>query len=302
MNRILTSAGIALLLATVAPAVVLAGNGESLVARLPSGMEGVVSIDVEQLRSAGVYADLTSILTSAPDYRGTVGTLTENGVTFDPTTDVLTVVIAVPDMDDDPDPNDGVMLVEARFDVDQVLAAAAANDYEVLTIGDVRYFVARNKTIAILDATTVAVGSTTPMMRMINAANGEGTAGPGPSLRAQVRAADKSRTVWFAAVRPNGTAGILSMNGGATIGSALNLAVTGAAASAEEATRLVDEATEQRTRLATDPAIAAFGLAPVLEAASLTADEANLNLSLALNAATWSSLSAQLLAIMESEI
>lgn len=302
MNRILTSAGLSLMLAALAPSIAFAGNGESLVARLPSGMEGVVSVDVEQLRSAGVYSDLTSIITSAGDYRATVGTLTDNGVTFDPTTDVLTVVIAVPDMDDDPDPNDGVMLVEARFDPEQVVAAAAANNYEVLTIGDVRYFVARDKTVAILDANTVAMGASAPMMRMINAANGEGTAGPGPSLRAQVRAADKSRTVWFAGVRPNGTAGVLSFNGGATVSSSLNLAVSATAASAEEATRLVDEATAQRAQLANDPAIAAFGLAPVLEAATLTADEASLNLGLALNAATWSSLSAQLLAILESEI
>jgi hypothetical protein len=302
MVRSFISLGLSAVLVGLFASPAFAGNGEALVARVPAGMEGVVSVDVQRLRTAPVFADLTSVITSTSDYRSSIGTLTSNGVTFDPTTDVHTILLAFPDADNTPDPDDALALIEATFNTDQVLAAAAANNYTVQTSGDVRYFVARDRTVALLDATTVAIGPNDRVMQIVNAMAGNGSLGVGPSLRTQVRGADKSEIVWFAMVRPNATAGIQAAHGGATIAATFSAEATGTAVSAAEATRLVTEGNAQRHSAASDPAMAAFGLAPVLAAVTLEAADTSVNVGLSLNAATWASLSAQLLAVLESEL
>jgi hypothetical protein len=278
----------------IAPAA-MAGNGENLVQYVPQGTDAVVAVNVERLRSVSVFSDVTGLITGMSEYRETIGTLTSNGVTFDPMTDVNTVLVAIPNLNASPDSRDGVMIVEADFDTAQVIAAAQANSYTVQTAGSVQYFVARENTVAILAPGIAAVGDNDSVQSIIN-----GSAGAGSGLRAQVRAADKGDTIWFAAT--GSVEGFSAAHGSINMASGFEASLTGTMASAEAASAMVTDLTAQRATLAADATVSALGLTGVVNGLTATSNDANVTFGLTLDSGTWSSLATRLLAVVESEL
>jgi hypothetical protein len=291
--RPVVSAATLLTTIALAPAA-MAGNGENLVQYVPQNTDAVLSVDAERLRSTSIYADVTGLITGRPEYSETIGLLTSNGVAFNPMTDVNTMLLAIPNLSDTAS-SEGLMIVEAQFDTAQVLAAARANSYAIETVGSVQYFVARNNTIAILAPGIVAVGDNASVQAVIN-----GSAGAGTVLRTQVRAADKSDTIWFAAT--GAVEGFGAAHGSINMASGFEASLTGTMASAEAAAAMVTELTAQRATLATDATVSALGLTGVVNGLTVTSNNANVTFGLTLDAATWSSLSTRLLAIVESEL
>lgn len=277
----------------LAPAA-MAGNGANLVQYVPQNTDAVVSVDAERLRSTSIYADVTGLITARPEYSETIGMLTSHGVTFNPMTDVNTLLIAIPNLSETAS-SEGLMIVEAQFDTAQVLAAARANNYVVETVGSVQYFVARNNTLAILAPGIAAIGDNDTVQAIIN-----GSAGAGTVLRTQVRAADKSDTLWFAAT--GAVEGFGAAYGSIDMASGFEASLTGTMASAEAASAMVTDLTAQRATLAGDATVSALGLAGVVNGLTVSSNNANVTFGLTLDAATWSSLSTRLLAIVESEL
>jgi hypothetical protein len=272
----------------------MAGNGENLVQYVPEGTDAMLAVNVERLRSASIYSDATALITGMSEYRETIGTLTASGVTFDPMTDVNTMLLALPTLSDT-ESSAAVLIVEADFDTAQVIAAAQANNYAVQTVGTVQYFVARDNTVAILGPGIVALGDNANVQLIIN-----GSAGAGSGLRATVRAADKSDAIWFAAT---GTGPDFSAaHGSVDLSSGLVASATITVSSAELASGMVTELSSRRAALATDATVAAFGLASVVNGVTVTSNASNVIFGLSLDAASWSSLSTRLLAILESEL
>jgi len=272
----------------------MAGNGENLVQYVPQSTDAIVSVNAERLRSTPIYSQVTGLITGRPEYGETIGMLTSNGVTFNPMTDVSTMLIAIPNLSA-ADSSEGVMIVEAQFNTEQVLAAARANNYAIETVGSVQYFVARDNTFAILAPGIAAVGDTESVQAIIN-----GSAGAGTVLRTQVRAADKSDTIWFAAT--GSVEGFGAAYGSINLASGFEASLTGTMESAEAASSMVADLTAQRATLAGDATVAALGLAGVVNGLTVTSSNANVTFGLTLDAATWSSLSTRLLAIVESEL
>jgi hypothetical protein len=284
----------ALLAALALTPAAMAGNGENLVQYVPQSTDAIVAVNAERLRSTPIYADVTGLITSRPEYSETIGVLTRHGVTFNPMTDVNTLLIAIPSLSE-VDSNEGVMIVEAQFDIPQVLAAARANNYAIETVGTVQYFVASDSTFAILAPGIAAVGDNATVQAIIN-----GSAGAGTVLRTQVRAADKSDTIWFAAT--GAIEGFGAAYGSINLASGFEASLTGTMENAEAASLMVADLTAQRATLAGDATVAALGLAGVVNGLTVTSNNANVTFGLTLDAATWSSLSTRLLAIVESEL
>jgi hypothetical protein len=84
--------------------------------------------------------------------------------------------------------------------------------------------------------------------------------------------------------------------------SGFEASLTGTMASAEAAAAMVTDLTAQRATLATDATVSALGLTGVVNGLTVTSNNANVTFGLTLDAATWSSLSTRLLAIVESEL
>jgi hypothetical protein len=273
-----------------------AGNGEALVDRVPSSMEGVAVLDVARVRDTSFVSRAMPMLQRSQAWTSRMGTLTRNGFTFSPATDIQTLMLLVPDVNAS-DPTRGAgLILEATFDVDQLLAAAAAAGSEVQTEGDIRWFQRGADRVAVLAPGVLAMGPAALVEQVVAAQ------GPSRGLRAQIRAADKGRSAWFAASADRPLEGFTAGHGALDLGATLSLTATGATPSAEAAAEQVAVVGRQKVRLQADATVAALGLMPLVEGVQAEAREDRVVVTLRLDAAAWSSLANQLLAIIESEL
>lgn len=290
----------AALAATVAvPA--FAGNGANLVQYVPSGTQMVVGFNVDSFRGSSVYTQAMGILESTPDFQEAMTDLGEH-TTFDPRTDVHTVVLAS-NVVSEQSGDQMILLIEATVNEDEIRAALAAEgEVQLQTMGTVTYFTDGEFTMALLADDIIALGTPDEVMPAIAAASGTGTAGPGSAMATQVQATGHAGDLWFAAMAPGDVPELSAMRGSVSLASGVSATLTAATSSAENATTLINELNTQIAALQGDATVAQFGLTSAVQSISATQSGNDVTVTASIDAGTWNTLLQTFGAILASEL
>jgi hypothetical protein len=238
-----------------------AGDGSSLLGLLPSNAVAVGAVDVDALRSAPIFQQLSSLATGTDEY-GVLATRL-SGAGIDPVRDVHTIVYATPTLDESRIDDEGLVLIEATFERAGLEAALATAEGAVRSdVGSVAVFTKGLQVVAVLSDRVVAVGHADLVGRVVAAQNGDGGGLPS-GLRSHARSA-AGGTMWAAALAPAGTDEFTAARGRVTISSSVAATVTAVTNTPEEAATLAQRVNTEVGALTSNPQVAAFGLGAAL--------------------------------------
>lgn len=307
-NRIAIAAGLTVgLLATPA----FAGNGANLLQYLPSNSQMVFGVDADNLRSAPIFQSIVSMATSTDEYQEAMAELGDI-TSFDPTTDIHTIVFASTVISDSSG-DSFVFIVQADIDEAAIQTAIDAEVADALTrnapdevlqkntTGTVVSYGDDEMTMAFLADNVVAVGTPALMNQTIAAAAGTGTAGLSGTLSTRASSA-AGGSFWFAANAPEDQPELRGMWGSVSISSGVAANLSVQTASAELASAAVSEFETQRATLASSPEVAQFGLSNVINGTTVAANGDTLTVNATIDAQTWTMLTATATALIQSEL
>lgn len=297
MNRKLSLATLVALLATLLTAsTAVAGDGTNLMQYMPSNSVMVASIDVDRARNAPVFQSLLTMVTSTPDYQSAMADLQAGGVTFDPATGIHTITMGTPNLDNAEDQ----MVIALELDLDATQLATVLATQEDLTqgtVGTATTWTDGEMTMAHVGGQVFILGTPSLVTTVLN-----GQGGAGGQVGTWASGVNHGRTLWFAMSAPPGTPGITGARGSVDVQAGVDATFTVTANSAEEAQQAVAEFDAMKAEAASDPMVAQFGLAPVIQGATATANGADVTVTASIDATTWSTLSATLSALLAAEL
>lgn len=285
----------------VTPSVAFAGDGSSLLRYLPSGMRAVAAVDVDELRGAPIFAQMTSVATQTSEYQEFLAAVGGAGA-LDPVNNVHTIVAGSTVVDDSESADHAVFLIEATF-TQSALEAALGGQADVVrgAVGTIPTFTRGGAMLAILSPSLLAYGDAELVAGSAAVAAGTGSGGLGPTVGGHAgRAA--GGTAWFATMAPDGEDDFVSARGQVTITSSVSGSVTAVAASAEAAAALVTQINTDIGTLSADPNIAMFGLQGVVQSIRASASGADVTVNATVDAGTWGTLTTTLVEIIRSEL
>ncbi|MCB9507326.1 MAG: hypothetical protein H6698_09260 [Myxococcales bacterium] len=280
----------ALLLA--APA--LAGNGSALLGHVPGTAQVVVGVNVEALRSTSLWSTALDLADDDTGVNNTLNTLTTAG--FDPRTQVRSLVIASSSVG----PTSGdhaVILIEASYPRDAVAQVLIDDGYTAGTEGEIAFYQKGQSTVAFLSDTVVAVGE-----HALVAPAMSGSAGASGRVASQLRAVDKSGTIWIATTIPESPQGAQAARASIDLSSGLRVNLTLAMESADAATTAASDFNTQIAGVAAAPEVQALGVGPLVSGLQAAASGTDVTLSTSVAAGDLDNLVTRLVAIAREEM
>ena len=275
---------------------VFAGNPAGLLQFVPSSAEVVVGVDVDKLRGNPLWDRALSLSNNDGDLQSA---LQEIG--FDPRTTVTSIVFASSEAGDGA-ADHAVVLLETSYPAEELATALTGDGYEAGTVGEITYYRKSESTVAFLSDGTLAIGEFALVQPALGVAAGEGSAGASGAVASQVSSVDTSSAIWAAVDLPSGSQGAESARLSVDLTSGFAARVTVRMESAETASTTATQITAQLGTLSGQPEVQGLGLGAVLSAVEAAASDADLNLSVNVDASTWGTLVETLGTLAEEEM
>ena len=294
MRRTLPSLLVALAMILVAlPA--FAGNGSSLLQYVPGNARIVVGVDVDKVRGTPLWERALALSNDNGDMLSALPFLG-----FDPRTTVSSAVFASTEVGNNWD--HVVILLETSYPAEELGAALVAEGYEAGTVGTIIYYRKSESTIAFLAPNALAVGAFSLVEPALGVAAGTGSAGASGTVGSQLSAVDTSGAVWAAAQLPSGSQGAEAARLSIDLSAGFAASLTVRMESAERATSTATELTTQLAAISGTPEVQGLGLAALVSSIQATAADADLTLTLGVDAPAWATLVQTLGALAEEEM
>ena len=283
-----------------------AGDGQNLVQYLPSGAVAVVNVDVAALRATSAFDTLWGLLEGSDEFGEAQEYMTSVG--FDPRADLSTIMIVSTDLEDE---DDMAIIIEGNFDraaVETQIAAVEAAT--ATTAGTATFYTHTNGSSTGFVADNVMVFGNTDVVTPACSVSGGAPTGAGASntLGGQIGDADHSDTIWIAGIVPRDIrartefSGMESFNASIDLSSGLGLSLSFDTDSDASATARANDFNTQITAVQASPEVQALGFGSVLQSVSAAADGDDVDISVAIDAGTWTTLMTTLAAIASEEL
>ena len=307
MNKAIQRLSVLLTLAIAMVAgVAHAGNGATLIPFVPSDAKAVVSIDFAALRASGSLDQLMANTGADTHLASITGRL--NTVGFNPKNQIDTAFVVANSFERRARPLlivEGANIPRARIEEAIVAEATATRS----TVGQITVYTRSNRgSIAFLANDIAVIGPTPQVTAVARIAAGQARSTPASALASAISRADRGRSLWFAAVPPasmtNGTPveGARALRGAANIGGALDLVVDATMASEAAATSTANSSRTQLSTVSQRDEVAALGLAPVIQAVTITSRGDNVRLALALDQARFRRLLTTITTVIRDQL
>lgn len=269
-------------LATTASA---AGN-DALIEYLPNNTKGVLSVDVQKLRSSGTLDTLMESTGASRQLSRVNSQLSSVG--FEPLKQIDRAVVQVQSFDENTEP---LLIFEGTFPRKAIEKALKDEAHATQKkIGNIVVYTQKKRgSLAFLEADVAVIGPTAAVESAANIAAGKAKSKPSSAVRTAISKAKSKRNVWFAADLPNEYLadtpfkGAKALYGNADIVSDLLLNVHALMPSADAAQKSAQAAKKTLDEMANRDEIAALGLGPVVQAISVGAQKDTVNGKLTLD-------------------
>lgn len=263
-----------------------AAGGDTLIQYLPNNTKGVVSVDVDKLRTSGTLDTLMQSTGATKQLSSVNSQLSSVG--FDPLKQIDRAVLQVSSFDENAEP---LLIFEGRFPQSAIETALKEEAHATRkTIGDiVVYTRGKRGSLAFLSSTIAVIGPTTAVEAAANIAAGKATSKPSSAIRGAIAKANETKNLWFAADLPNDYLdktpfkGAKSIYGEANIVADLVMTIHAQMGSAESAESAANDAKKTLSEMAQRDEITAIGLAPVVQAVQVAAKRDTVNGTLKLD-------------------
>lgn len=293
----------ALLFVVVGPA--YAGDGATLVTFIPDSSKAVLSVDVATLRSTGALDALMRSTGADVQLQRVGGRLDTVG--FNPRQQIATALIVVDSFGKNTQP---LIIFEGTFPraaIENALTNEASATRTM--VGQIPVYTRGSRgSLAFLAPDVAAIGPT-PLVRAAAAiAAGQARSTPNRALARELGRVNRTKNLWFVGVPPAehlvGTPleGAKSVRGAASISGALDLTVEATMADAAAATKAADSGKAQQAAMAARDEVAALGLAPVVNATTISARADTVRVAVSLDQARFRRLLSTVVTVIRDQM
>lgn len=281
-----------------------AGDGAALDRYLPSSTQGVTTLNVEAMRSAGVLSTLLGAAQAQDSFTRVASGLER--VSFNPETDLSTVMLVTTSMRRGEKP---LLLVEGTIPRAEIEAAITGEGQATTeTVGTATVHVTpRGTAICFLADNTVALGPADAVRQAAAIAGGTDDGGVSSRIRRQLRNVDRSEDLWFVGI-PSASqtentpaAGMEAFRGAVDLSSGMGLSVHMRMPSSESAASAAEGLVGYVSDLANNDQIAVLGIGSVLSSVAFAAAGEDVHMQWTVSRSTFERLLATVQMVLESE-